>query len=177
MWLLLFVIYDVRMAGRPNRFVRWLYAAPVPLYRAGMGWLLGSRFLLLTHTGRVSGLLHQVVLEVIRYDRESETYYVAAAFGERTNWLRNIQRTPPVTIQVGNRRHQAIARQLSPSEAADELRRYVQRHPIAARFVAYATGHRLTGNEADLERLANEMPLVAFTTSTGAVGGDAASGS
>jgi hypothetical protein len=30
-----------------------------------LGWLLGNRFLMLIHTGRHSGRLHQTVIEVV----------------------------------------------------------------------------------------------------------------
>src|SRR5689334_1392695 len=40
----------------PHGFSRMMYRLPVWLFHVHLGWLLGNRFLLLTHTGRKSGL-------------------------------------------------------------------------------------------------------------------------
>jgi len=40
----------------PRGLVRLAFRAPIWLYRAHLGWLLGYRFVLLTHTGRKSVL-------------------------------------------------------------------------------------------------------------------------
>lgn len=37
---------------RPRGLLRLLLRAPVALYRLRLGWLLGGRVLLLSHTGR-----------------------------------------------------------------------------------------------------------------------------
>jgi hypothetical protein len=42
-----------------------LVRAPIWLYRHGLGWLFGSRLLMLEHVGRKSGQPRYVVLEVI----------------------------------------------------------------------------------------------------------------
>lgn len=54
----------VRLATRALRNRR-LMRAPIWLYRARLGFLFGSRMLLLEHTGRRSGARRYVVLEVI----------------------------------------------------------------------------------------------------------------
>jgi hypothetical protein len=53
--------------ANPHRGALRYFFAPVSLYRLHLGWLLGHRFLLLTHTGRRSGLRRQTVLEVMEY--------------------------------------------------------------------------------------------------------------
>jgi hypothetical protein len=50
----------------PTGWVRALLRLPILLYRLHLGWLLGHRFLLLTHVGRKSGLQRRTVLEVVR---------------------------------------------------------------------------------------------------------------
>jgi hypothetical protein len=49
--------------------VRWLVRAPIGLYRARVGFLFGSRLLMLEHLGRKSGARHYVVLEVVAHPR------------------------------------------------------------------------------------------------------------
>lgn len=63
----------------PRGFTRLLARLPRWLFHLHLGWLLGNRFLLLSHTGRKSGLPRQSVLEVLQYEKVSDTYYVLAA--------------------------------------------------------------------------------------------------
>jgi len=53
---------------RPGRVTRMLLRAPGRLYDWRCGWLLGHRFLRLTHIGRNSGRHYQTMLEVIRIE-------------------------------------------------------------------------------------------------------------
>lgn len=43
-------------AIKRKRMLWYLFRAPVYLYRWRLGWLFGNRLLLLTHTGRRTGL-------------------------------------------------------------------------------------------------------------------------
>lgn len=45
--------------------MRWFVRAPIWLFRARLGFLLGSRLLMLEHLGRKSGGRRHVVLEVV----------------------------------------------------------------------------------------------------------------
>lgn len=66
----------------PRGFARKLYRLPVWVFRLHLSWLLMRRFLLLTHSGRKSGLPRQTVLEVLQYDRGKGRYVVFAGWGE-----------------------------------------------------------------------------------------------
>jgi hypothetical protein len=81
----------VRQPAPPHGVLRALLSLPVHLYHARLGFLLGHRFLLLVHTGRRTGLSHETVLEVIRYDRAAHEAVVAAGWGRRTGWLHNVE--------------------------------------------------------------------------------------
>jgi len=54
-------------AIKEKGMLRYLFRVPVYLYRWRLGCLLGNRLLLLTHTGRGTGLRRQTVLEVVEY--------------------------------------------------------------------------------------------------------------
>jgi deazaflavin-dependent oxidoreductase (nitroreductase family) len=84
----------------PTGFLRLLLRSRLWLYRLHLGWLLGPRFLLPTHWGRRSGLPRQTVVEVIQHDTATGTYFIASGWGEKSDWLRNLQKTPEVTVQV-----------------------------------------------------------------------------
>ncbi|RAV10645.1 nitroreductase family deazaflavin-dependent oxidoreductase [Mycolicibacterium sp. GF69] len=107
---------------------RRLMRAPIWLYRARLGFVFGSRILLLEHTGRKSGRIRQVALEVIDHP-DPDTYVVASGFGTRAQWYQNLQADPHAKVSVGTRvSRPAMARTLSTSEADAALQRYVDRH-------------------------------------------------
>jgi len=117
-------------AGRLLR-TRWIVRAPVGLYRARLGLLLGPRLLMLEHTGRNSGARRHVVLEVVGRPRPG-TYIVVSGFGDRAQWFRNVRADPRVRVFTGSRRPApATARRLSAAEAAAALTAYATRHPRA----------------------------------------------
>jgi deazaflavin-dependent oxidoreductase (nitroreductase family) len=110
---------------------RALMRAPVGLYRARLGFLFGSRTLMLEHVGRKSGARRYVVLEVIGHPAP-DTYVVASGFGERAQWYRNLMARPHGRVSVaGHGPRAAAARRLPAGEADAALADYVRRHPRA----------------------------------------------
>lgn len=110
---------------------RWFARAPVWAYRARLGFLFGSRLLMLEHTGRKTGIRRYAVLEAVDHP-DPATYIVAAGFGDRAQWLRNVRTSPRVRIWTGSRRPaDATARPLTPQETAAALTAYARRHPRA----------------------------------------------
>lgn len=111
--------------------VRWIVRAPVWLYQARLGFLFGSRLLMLEHTGRKTGIRRYVVLEAVDHP-DPHTYVVAAGFGDRAQWLRNVRANPRVRVYAGSRRPApATARPLTSEETAAALTAYARRHPRA----------------------------------------------
>lgn len=109
---------------------RRLTRAPLLLYRAGLGVVLGSRMLMLEHTGRRSGQTRQVVLEVVGRPGPG-SYAVVSGFGERAQWYRNVCADPRVRVSVARRRSvPAVARVLTAAEAGDVLDHYSLAHPM-----------------------------------------------
>jgi deazaflavin-dependent oxidoreductase (nitroreductase family) len=118
---------------RPHGLLRQLLRFPILLYRLGFGWLLGDRFLMMTHVGRSSGQRRRVVLEVVRHDRRMNAYVIASGWGEMSHWIRNIEKTPTVTVQVGLQKWPAVATRLASEAGKRELADYASRHPTAFR--------------------------------------------
>jgi deazaflavin-dependent oxidoreductase (nitroreductase family) len=139
----------------------------VLLYRAHLGWLLGHRFLLLSHRGRKSGRVRQTVLEVVRYDPTSRESTVAAAWGAKTDWYRNIQARPALAIRTGRERYRPEQRFLAPAEAATVLRDYVRRHPWATRLGSRILGFPLGAGGKRTAEAAKALPMVAFRPQQG----------
>jgi deazaflavin-dependent oxidoreductase (nitroreductase family) len=106
---------------QPAGLLRWLLRLPISLYRWGLGGLLGDRFLLLHHRGRKSGQPRRTALEVIEADRRAGRHLVAAAWGERADWLLNLRAEPQVEIEVGGRRWPARASELTLARPGPRL--------------------------------------------------------
>ena len=150
------------MKNPPRGLAAIPWRLPIYLYRLGLGGLLKERFLLLTHTGRKSGLPRQAVLEVVRHDPETKTWYVASGFGEKSQWFRNVMKTPKVAIQVGKRKFSALAERLPSNAAADILAAYAREHPTALRELSKLIGVSYEGTEESARNLARHIPIVAF---------------
>ena len=114
---------------------RTLMRAPIWLYRARLGFLFGSRILMLEHIGRTTGARRSVVLEVIGHPTP-DTYLVASGFGTRAQWFRNVLANPRVRVAVAaHGPRPATARRLPADDADAALAGYVHAHPKAwARF-------------------------------------------
>ncbi|WP_082942842.1 nitroreductase family deazaflavin-dependent oxidoreductase [Mycobacterium sp. 852002-40037_SCH5390672] len=105
--------------------------APIWIYKARAGALLGSRMLMLEHIGRKSGAPRYVVLEVIGH-ASPDTYVVASGFGRKAQWFRNIQANPRVRVYAGSHAPRtATARVLDQQEADRALAAYLSRHRMA----------------------------------------------
>jgi deazaflavin-dependent oxidoreductase (nitroreductase family) len=135
--------------------VRWLVRAPIRLYQARLGFVLGSRFLMLEHVGRKSGLKRYVVLEVAGHPSPSK-YVVASGFGTRAQWFRNVQANPTVRVYLRSGEPvSATARPLPREEASAALAHYKTRHPKA-----WAKAKPVC--EAALGATIDQMPFVAL---------------
>ncbi|MBC8335346.1 MAG: nitroreductase family deazaflavin-dependent oxidoreductase [Anaerolineales bacterium] len=157
-----------RMTGKPMRerpLLRAFMRFPIYLYRARLGWLFGERFLMLSHTGRKSGIKRYVVLEVVNQDDENKNFYVAAAWGKKADWYRNILVTPKVTVQVKNQQYSAYAEKISPEAALENLWAYAQKYPAAfTQLIKTILGESLPPDYETCQKMAEAIPLVALKT-------------
>lgn len=145
----------------PDGLLRFLFRIPIRLYRLKLGWLFGSRLLLLNHIGRVSGKPRQAMLEVVEHDGDS--YVVASGWGPTAAWYRNILHRPDVTIQVGTRTIPVTAMPLSNEEGAQVFERYGSRHRVAAKYVLpHVLGFSVDGSNADFRAVGQHLPFVRF---------------
>ena len=146
----------------PGRVLRALFRAPVRLYDHGFGWLLGRRFLCLTHLGRRSGRAYRTVLEVLGVD--DGEYFVVAGLGAGADWFRNIQVRPPLAVVVGTRRFTPRHRVLGEAEAVRVFARYEHHNrwarPIVHRLLSKLLGWRYDGSEAARGRMVRQLPIV-----------------
>jgi deazaflavin-dependent oxidoreductase (nitroreductase family) len=148
----------------PAGLLRWAFRAPIPLYRLGLGWLLGNRFLLLNHIGRKSGQLHQTVVEVVAHDKQTDTYYIVSGWGYKANWYKNLIAIPAITIQVGRRALAVRAETISPTAGVQVLLDYRHQHPLAARELSRLL--EIDIHSSDVEKLEGivreKLPVIAL---------------
>ena len=141
--------------------VRWIVRAPVWLYRARLGFLFGSRMLMLEHTGRKTGARRYVVLEVVDQPRPGR-YVVVSGFGDRAQWFRNVRVQPRVRVSVGaHMPRPATAQLLTSEETAAALTAYAADHPrawAALKPVFETTlGAKISGTETGLPMIALDL--------------------
>lgn len=128
----------------PTGWRRAWFRVPIALYRAHLGWLLGRRFVLVEHRGRVTGAVRSVVIEVV--GREDDALLVASGFGTRSDWYRNLRADPRARVTTGLRTWAVRAVPLTEDEGAATMDRYARRHPVAARglcrYLGFAVDNR-----------------------------------
>lgn len=148
---------------RPRGLLKWAFNLPRGLFRLHLGWLLGHHVLLLTHRGRRSGRIHQTVLEVAGYDPRTGESVVFSAYGDRSDWYRNIQASPALEVQTGRSRYAPEQRQLDPDEAYAVLAAYRRRfYGRLLGVVLRYMGYPYTGKDAELREIAAQMHAVGF---------------
>lgn len=129
------------------------------LYSIGLGPLIGRIILLLTTTGRRSGLKRVTPLQ---YEMIGDDYYVGAARGTKSDWVRNIQSCPQVEVRVGAKQFQGIAEVVTDaSRFADFVEIRLQRHPRMIGLIMEKV-HGLPGHPSreQLEKLGSTEAFV-----------------
>lgn len=152
------------MRERPPAALKLAFKVPTLLYRAGLGRLLGRRFLLLIHRGRKSGLERRVVLEVIEHEADAPAVAVLSGWGERSQWFRNLQASPPIAVQIGGDRWQSPRHEvLEPDRVADVVEGYRRDHPLLMWSLDRFFGWPRNASEEERRRLARDLCVVAFS--------------
>lgn len=145
--------------------MRLFFAAPQWLYRAGLGWTLGHRFVSVSHRGRRSGKIRETVLEVARYDPTTRESVVASAYGTKADWYRNIRAEPAVRVRTGRMDYIPEQRFLTETEARQAAIEFCRRHKLEARMAPRALaaiGAVGEGAFTDSVELLASLPMVAF---------------
>src|SRR5581483_3987225 len=109
-------------------------------------------------------LPRQTVLEVIRVEKASGNYKytVFSERGKQSDWVKNIEKTPQVSIQVGNRSFCAQATRPTPEEAEALLLMYAKKYPHLIRLAFRLPGYQTDGAEEDIRAIARQSTMVTF---------------
>ena len=76
-----------------------MFQWPVQLWRLGLGPMIGHQMMLINHTGRKTGQTRRTMTELHVIDGHP---YAPSGFGRRSQWYRNIEVDPRVTIQTAS---------------------------------------------------------------------------
>ncbi len=134
----------------PRAFAKSLARLPIYLYQLGWAPILKwMPLLILTTEGRNSGLARHVAVE---YRRHGSKYYIVSGWGKNTDWYKNVLSNPRVTIQLGGKVLDAMARPVdNPPEALSALYMFSRNSWIYETLFARMT----SAHAADLSTLAD----------------------
>jgi deazaflavin-dependent oxidoreductase (nitroreductase family) len=147
---------------QPGRLALAIFRIPLPLYRRGWGWLLGHTFLLLTHTGRKTGKRYSIVAMVLQYNPDTHEAVIFSAWGEDTDWVRNIRARPALQVQIGRESFAPQQRFLPEDESLAVVAAFLGRHPWRSRLATRIMGWEDLRSEAAARDFVSTRPFIAF---------------
>lgn len=132
------------------------------LYALGLGPIVGRIIMLLTTTGRKTGLKRVTPLQ---YEQIEGRFFLGAARGVRADWVRNIQADPRVEVRVKRDHFQGLAEVVTdPARIADFIEVRLQRHPwMVGLIMERAHGLPRRPTREQLECLAEKEAMVIVT--------------
>ena len=142
-------------------FWKILKYPPQFLYAIGLGPIYGRLVLLLTTTGRKSGLPRVTPLQ---YEEIDGCFYIGSARGTRADWYRNIVADPKVKIRVKARQFEGTAEPVTdPGRIADFLEYRLAKNPRMIGFIMSREGVSKNPPRRELEKHAEGKALVIIT--------------
>jgi deazaflavin-dependent oxidoreductase (nitroreductase family) len=128
------------------------------LYRLGLGPIIGRFILLLTTTGRKSGLPRVTPLQ---YEEVEGAFYVGSSRGTHADWFRNIVVDPHVQVWVKSRQFAGVVETVTDAgRIADFLELRLKRHPRMMGAILKSEGLPASPNREDLEAYARRLAMV-----------------
>ena len=148
-----------------SRFLRAFLRTPGLLYRTPLRALLGRFYVLIEHRGRQSGRVYRTVVDRLHTDRETGEIFVTSAWGDASDWFRNIQATPSSAVWIGRRRFEPSQRFVELDEAQRIHGKAKDERPLAMRFGLALVRYPFPKTDEDLRELSRFMPVVGFLRS------------
>ncbi len=152
----------VKPNGKAPSFLIPIFKLPLLLYRLHLGWLLGKRFMQLTHIGRRSGKVRKTILAVLKFDENTKEIYAISAW-PGSDWYYNIQASPALQVETGFVHYAPTQRTLSPEEITTTFIEYRNKHPLFARMICRIPGWKWDSSYEEFLELARTLHGVAFS--------------
>jgi deazaflavin-dependent oxidoreductase (nitroreductase family) len=131
---------------------------PLPIFAHRFLPGLKNMVLVLTTTGRNSGLARQTPLQ---YERIGDLLYIGSARGVKADWVQNIIQDPCVSVLIKGQQITGIARVVDDPEAAvDFLELRLKRHPWMMKNMLRIEGITSEPDRKALEDLARRIALI-----------------
>jgi deazaflavin-dependent oxidoreductase (nitroreductase family) len=138
-----------------------LFKVPIVLYRLNLGWVLGRRFMQLTHVGRLTGKVRRTILAVLKFDEKTKEIFAVSAW-KGSDWYYNIQASPALQVESGLDRYIPEQRTLSAEEITTAFMEYRKQHPIFSRIVCRIPGWKWDSTYEEFLALAQTLRGVSF---------------
>src|SRR5262249_50200421 len=119
---------------------------------------------ILTTRGRRSGSPRTVMLDVIGHDAARDVWYVQPADGHRAHWLRNLRAHPEAKVEVLGRTFEAHAVDVTGSEGAEIILRFIREPRSHARLLACILRYvdPIDQPDAALRKKLQDVPVIAL---------------
>jgi deazaflavin-dependent oxidoreductase (nitroreductase family) len=128
------------------------------LYALGLGPIVGRLILLLTTTGRKSGLPR---LTALQYEEVDGAYYLGSSRGLQADWVRNLVAQPRVGVRVRSRAFEGRAEVITdPERLTDFLELRLRRHPRLIGRILQMDGLPAHPSRPELAAYAGRLALV-----------------
>lgn len=147
---------------QPGRIALAVFRLPLPLYRLGLGWLLGRTFLLVVHVGRNTGRLHATTAMVLTWDTRTREAVICSAWGPHADWFRNLRAHPAVRVQIGRKSFVPQQRFLTADDAFAVAVHFRRHHPWRLRLMSRVLGWGDLRTDAAVREFVGPRPFVAF---------------
>jgi deazaflavin-dependent oxidoreductase (nitroreductase family) len=138
-----------------------LFKLPIVLYRLHLGWVLGRRFMQLTHVGRLTGKVRRTILAVLKFDENTKEIFAVSAW-KGSDWFYNIQASPALQVESALDRYIPEQRTLSAEEITTAFIEYRKQHPIFSRIVCRIPGWKWDSSYEEFLALAQTLRGVSF---------------
>ena len=152
----------VKKDEKAPSFMVPIFKLPIFLYRLRLGWLLGNRFMQITHIGRHSGKVRKTILAVLRFDPQTQEILAVSAW-KGSDWYYNIQATPAREVESGRVSYVPQQRTLSPEEIATAFIEYCRQHPLFSRIICRIPDWKWDSTYEEFLELARTLHGVAFS--------------
>lgn len=154
-------IMAVKKDEKAPSFMVPIFKLPIVLYQLRLGWLLGNRFMQITHIGRRSGKVRKTILAVLRFDAKTQEILAVSAW-KGSDWYYNIQASPTLQVESGRVHYIPQQRTLSEEEIATAFVEYCKRNSIFSRIICRIPGWKWDSSYEEFLVLAHTLHGVAF---------------
>src|SRR5262245_12579574 len=135
---------DASTFAYPRGLKRWLFRAPLYLWRLGAGPFLRRKMLVLSTRGRRSGRVRHTALE---YSVLNGCHYLGSGWGMRPDWCQNLVADPRATVQSRLGTVAVVAHRATSEEEFRQLYHSIRGSSPA--WAEYIAAHGIEDREDD----------------------------